>query len=583
MSDVDDTIGDKETRAHRPSDDKSSLADGTLLGDYRIIEELGRGGMGVVYLAEHIHLKKNYAVKVLPESLSGKPDFVDRFYTEGRVMADLKHDSIVQVHTMSVQGGVHYLIMELVETDAGRGVTLDDYLEENSGKLPPDEVADIVTQICSGLQYAHNYRNAEVKEGVVHRDLKPGNILLGRGGKVKIADFGLAKIIGAEFIMSSIHKSRSASVGSQPTQRHGNKGKYKKTTSGSILGTYDYMSPEQKNPLRADQVGHRTDIYSLGVMIYRMLTGEKPEGRFKLPSETDATIPKFWDVIIDVCLQPKPRNRYRNCTEIIQGIPTELPVEARVGIPEQPTFKKRITNSIGMELVYIEPTGDKGFMMGSSLPPKKVWKHFGGDAEWHEDERPLHKVILTKGFYFQTTEVTQRQWTAVMGANPSYFKGNDLPVEQVAWHDAQNFIKKLNEKEGTNKYRLPTEAEWEYSCRAGSTTVYYWGYAMNDKYCWSDDNSEGETHPVGRKKPNTWGLYDMSGNVWEWCEDRYEVDYYDSSPDKDPRGPRSGKFRVLRGGSWNYLPGNCRSAGRGGDYPGNSMNDLGFRIARAPD
>ena len=271
MSDVDDTIGGNETQAHPPSDDKSSLPDGTLLGDYRIIEELGRGGMGVVYLAEHIHLKKKYALKVLPESLSGKQDFVDRFYTEGRVMADLKHDNIVQVHTMSVQEGVHYLIMELVETDAGRGVTLDDYLEENGGKLPPYEVADIVTQICSGLEYAHNYRSAEVKEGVVHRDLKPGNILLGKkkaDGRygIKISDFGLAKVIGSDYVMSSIHERLSQSIGDQITDAA--RAKYRKSSSGSILGTYEFMSPEQLDPQRAGQVDHRSDIYSLGIIIY---------------------------------------------------------------------------------------------------------------------------------------------------------------------------------------------------------------------------------------------------------------------------------------------------------------------------
>ncbi len=236
---------------------------------------------------------------------------------------------------------------------------------------------------------------------------------------------------------------------------------------------------------------------------------------------------------------------------------------------------KNITNSIGMEFVYIPPTGDEGFMMGSPATEKS-----------REKDEKQHKVILTKDFYLQATEVTQKQWKPVMGANPSYFKGDNVPVENVSWNDARKFIEKLNEKEGANKYRLPTEAEWEYACRAGRKTAYYWGDTIDGKYCWYGKNTWGvgqeHAHEVKKKRPNAWGLYDMSGNVWEWCEDWYDEEYYDKSPGEDPQGPRTGDFRVLRGGSWLDDPRYCRSAFRIKYYPDFTFNGLGFRIARAP-
>ena len=243
--------------------------------------------------------------------------------------------------------------------------------------------------------------------------------------------------------------------------------------------------------------------------------------------------------------------------------------------------RKKITNNIGMTFVYIAPTGDEGFMMGS--PPTEKGRY--------SDEKQ-HKVILTKGFYLQTTEVTQKQWKAVMHTEPwkgkSYVReGPDYPAVCVSWNDAQQFIEKLNEKGGTNKYRLPTEAEWEYACRAGTKTAYYWGDTMDGKYCWYAGNAydvgQKYAHEVRDKRPNAWGLYDMIGNVWEWCEDRYDEDYYDNSPQKDPTGPGTGEVRVLRAGSWNLNPRKCRSAYRNGYKPHAALDLNGFRIARDPE
>ena len=185
-----------------------------------------------------------------------------------------------------------------------------------------------------------------------------------------------------------------------------------------------------------------------------------------------------------------------------------------------------------------------------------------GSEKGDNDEKPVHKVTITKPFYMGKYEVTQEQWEAVMGSNPSNFKGAKNPVEQVSWEDCEKFIGKLKEKVSGRDFRLPTEAEWEYACRAGSTTDYCYGDGDEslDEYAWYYGNSESKTHPVGQKKANAWGLYDMHGNVWEWCSDWYG-DYADGAV-SDPKGPESGSARVLRGGSWGGNARDCRSACR---------------------
>jgi formylglycine-generating enzyme required for sulfatase activity len=226
------------------------------------------------------------------------------------------------------------------------------------------------------------------------------------------------------------------------------------------------------------------------------------------------------------------------------------------------------TNSIGMEFVLI-PAGE--FLMGSD-------KEKDQDADDHET--PQHRVRISKPFYLGKYEVTQALWEAVMGSNPGKFKGRSNPVEQVSWEDAQEFIKRLNAKEGHNRYRLPTEAEWEYAARAGSTSTYSFGDDAGQlgRYAWYGENYQsGSTHPVGQKEPNAWGLYDMHGNVWEWVQDWYGE--YPRNDVTDYRGPSSGSYRVLRGGGWCHVAQLCRSARRDCDTPDDRDYDLGFRLA----
>jgi formylglycine-generating enzyme required for sulfatase activity len=224
-----------------------------------------------------------------------------------------------------------------------------------------------------------------------------------------------------------------------------------------------------------------------------------------------------------------------------------------------------------MEFVLIS-AGE--FMMGSDDSNK--------DAYF--DEKPQHKVTISKDFYLGKYEVTQEQWEAVMGSNPSWNEGLKNPVEKVSWDDVQEFVELLNKKEGTTKYRLPAEAEWEYAARAGSTTIYSFGDddGQLGYYAWYYGNSGHKTHPVGQKQPNDWGLFDMHGNVWEWVQDWYGENYYRQSPSSDPTGPTSGSDRVFRGGSWSGDAGRARSAFRDFNSPGYRNYNLGFRLALSP-
>ncbi len=227
-----------------------------------------------------------------------------------------------------------------------------------------------------------------------------------------------------------------------------------------------------------------------------------------------------------------------------------------------------LINSSGMKFIYIKPGT---FQMGS----------YNGE----DDERPVHDVVISKGFFMQTTEATQAQWRFVMGSNPSSFKycGDDCPVETVSWLDAQTFIKRLNKQNVNMKYRLPKEAEWEYACRAESTTKYCFGSdnISLDDFAWYRNNSENMTHPVATKKPNAFGLFDMHGNVYEWCQDWYSRSYTPAQT-TDPEGALSGSYRVNRGGSYDDFARFSRSSLRYGLLPSERRDLVGVRLVAMP-
>jgi formylglycine-generating enzyme required for sulfatase activity len=232
-------------------------------------------------------------------------------------------------------------------------------------------------------------------------------------------------------------------------------------------------------------------------------------------------------------------------------------------------------NSIGMEFVKI-PAGES--MMGS----------LSNESGRYDDESPVHKITIKKPFYLGKFEVTQKQWNKVMGSNHSSFMGENLPAENLSWNDVQKFVEKLNHMEGTDKYHLPSENEWEYACRAGTTTRYYFGddEPKLEDYAWYINNSAGSTHAVGQKKPNPWSLYDMHGNVAEWCQDNYNHHNYSynlnySGASLDGGAWEDGSnIRIFRGGSWSDYARNCRSSNRNYHFSGLTCSSVGFRVLR---
>lgn len=251
------------------------------------------------------------------------------------------------------------------------------------------------------------------------------------------------------------------------------------------------------------------------------------------------------------------------------------------------------------------------FWMGAPEEETKGLAKDDDEVGWFAAEHPRHQVVITRGFWLFDTPCTQALWEAVMGDNPSRFKSSDRPVEQVSWNEVQDFMSRINARIPGLALSLPTEAQWEHACRAGTETALYNGpieiLGQNnapalDPIAWYGGNSgvdfelpEGEdsslwpekqyrhskagTHPVGKKRPNPWGLYDMLGNVWEWCVDGWRA--YGSGPEIDPRGPMdAGAGRVIRGGSWSDYARNCRSAYRDRGGPGFRYSPLGFRCAR---
>jgi formylglycine-generating enzyme required for sulfatase activity len=232
----------------------------------------------------------------------------------------------------------------------------------------------------------------------------------------------------------------------------------------------------------------------------------------------------------------------------------------RSSAPSRPT----VTNSVGMELASVPPGR---FVMGDATVP---------------DGRPPHPVQISRPFLIGTTEVTQAQYKLVVGDNPSQFPGDTRPVDSVTWDEANTFCEKLTARAGEQSagrlYRLPTEAEWEYACRAGTETAFSLGPTLPGTLANTGRSGIHATLPVGTFSPNPWGLYDVHGNVWEWCRDWYGTQQFAVSKATDPTGPQAGTRRVARGGSWETEPAECRSASRGAFAPDERSTTLGFRV-----
>jgi len=495
---------------------------------YTVEEKLGQGSFGAVYRVYDKELEIEKALKIIPEAISNDKEAMISLRKEASIMAKLNHTNIVHIYDFHYSGDIKYIDMEYVE-----GESLTDIKTAKPGKkFTEKEVKKYAIQILEGLNYAH-------KKNVIHKDIKPQNIMLDKSGKIRIMDFGIA-----ESVQGSM--SRLENTGSS--------------------GTLVYMSPEQ---IRGKDVGKEADIYSLGATLYELLSGNPPfhqgDITYQIINEKPEEIKGIseqMNIILQKCLKKEIKERYSDCEEFRKDL-----LNKGIAKENSKIKPKTIINEYAGEMIFV-----KGgtFSMGSN--------------DGYKDERPIHKVTVDD-FYIGKYEVTQKQWKEIMGSNPSYFKGDNFPVEEVSWNDVQQFIKKLNQNTGKH-YRLPTEAEWEYAARGGVETIHessqtkYAGSNNIGDVAWYDSNSGFNTHSVGTKQANELGIYDMSGNVWEWCKDWYGKYYYRNSPQNNPQGPNSDKYRILRGGSWSNLANRCRVANRVRFYPDYTLDFIGFRLVQ---
>ena len=551
-----------------------------LLVDYRILHQIGFGGFANVYEGTNVD-GVSIAVKVPKIKFDETVDSsqLDKFSCEAEIWDKLEHENIVGIYASDIRP-VPYIAMELMG-----GGSLKELMKNHD--LTLDEAYHIMQQILQGLSYAHRMAS-------VHRDLKPENILFTSNGVAKITDWGIGKF------MASAGKSHTMGV----------------------KGTPDYCAPEQFAPHDYGRVGWETDIFQVGVMFYEMMTGINPFAGEELvecmgkvltynpepPSLHNPDIPEELDNVIMKAIAKRKEDRWESgavmlneLKRVISGKVSRGPKCSECGNVIDSGNRKlrckdckkyfcetcegwinKVTAYRGYKVKTDHPLCEDCYDEAVDSSKKRI------DAYIKKNEKPKKLSnsigmkfvpIPGKNYYMGKYTVTQKEWKRVMGATPwkgkSYVKeGDDYPATYISWNDCQQFVKKLNSKEGRNRYRLPTEEEWEHACRAGSTTKYCFGddESRLAEYAWYNDmdNDRYGDNPkkVGQKKPNKWGLYDMHGNVWEWCQDWYDDDR---------------EYRVYRGGGWCGTAGYCGSSFRFRSEPGNRNNNLGVRLVRSSD
>jgi len=588
--------------------DGGGFGPGSILGPYTLLEPLGRGGMGQVWKATDG--KRAVALKVLPPEFRGNSAAIAQVDEAFQMVHSLTHEHICK--TLGLFDDPHHgphLVMDYIS-----GITLTEFQLRGGfpkRRLPVELVVEILLPVAKALDYAHKkliqLADGDEREGVLHRDVKPDNILVvlrdNRPREVWLIDFGLA----AE-IRSTMTRHTNVAVDTR--------------------GTRPYMSPEQLKGKRHQWDG-RTDQYSLAVVAYQLLAGHLPfdcDDEFSLMMAINQETP---DLISDVPehvnaallkgLAKTKGERFATCVEFLSSLQTipKLPAVSRQSRDDKEPTADYVSSTSGLALVSI-PSGR--FLMGSP----------DVEEDRSSDEGPQHEVEISS-FLMGRFPVTQEEFQLVMDRNPSDFRsvlGMDtscFPVECVSWFDAIEFCNRLSERDrlapsyrileiqrredqsienavveiipvnsrevAIRGYRLPTEAEWEYACRAGSTTPFHFGSALNgDLANVAGDFPYGTTIPgpvldrtslVGSYPPNAFGLHDMHGNVWQWCYDFFNVTAYDSRSGTtfNPL-VLSGSNRVLRGGCFAVDALCARSASRWSGLPNYRSEDIGFRVVR---
>ena len=534
---------------------------------YRLIKEVGRGSFGDVWLVRDESLDLEMALKVY---IALDERGVSEFKGEYKITYALNHSNLLKANYFDVYESHPYLAMPYCPVST----------TELIGKMDEPTAWRFVHDVAGGLAYLHS-------KSIVHRDIKPDNILRNEDGDFVITDFGISLKMRSTLRRNSTRKM-----------------------DADIGGSFSYMAPElfSANP----QAVAATDIWAFGVSLFELLVGELPffgqgGGMLLRGAELPEVHGDFSDDLKSLVRSCLSKDTWERPTAEQLS---DYAVKRQKGEPAAFRWDRQEPQreAEARKTVVLKEVGGSGFMNGLQDRPKEMEVReirvgnvqfrmmpvaggvfrMGADEKqgaWAAaDEKPLHEVALSD-YYIGQYPVTQGLWREVTGRNPSNNKaGDDYPVENVSWKDCQEFIKKLNDRTGL-AFRLPREAEWEYAARGGrqSRGFLYSGSDDADEVAWHDGNSSlgfgkgAKTHPVGQKKPNELGLYDMSGNVWEWCQDWYGE--YTAETQTDPAGPASGRYRVLRGGSsWsNAKYGRVSFRFDGG--LGYRSSSVGFRLA----
>ena len=602
-------------------------------GKYKIIAMLGQGGFGITYLAENTMLDGKVAIKEFffkdyckrDEETShvtipteGNREIVERFKTKfikgARTIFKLNHPNIVRIHDIFEENGTAYYVMDYIE-----GESLND-LVKRRGAIPEAEAIGYIREAGSALTYIHG-------KNLNHLDIKPGNLMKRKdNGKVQVIDFGVSKQYDSTTGNQTSTTPVRISHGYAPIEQYQKNGVQSFSPQSDVYALaatlYKLLTgitpPEAMivqdeglpvEDLRAKGVSARViNAIDAAMQTRRKRTQSVAEFLRNLESKDEG---ESTELTADIQKTEEERRRKEEANRkareeaarmlkqeeanrekrkkrdktILWAVVAVIAIvwviigvsQLSGGSSSEPQTEvedsctvysnsnhQRILQELADHMVYVQ---GGTFTMGATSVQ-------GSDAE--DDEKPAHSVTLSS-YYIGKTEVTQELWQAVMDSNPSKFKGDRKPVEQVSWNDCQTFISKLNSLTG-KKFRLPTEAEWEFAARGGikSKGYKYSGSNTLDDVAWYLENSGETTHEVGTKSPNELGLYDMSGNVEEWCNDWYGN--YSSSPSNNPTGSGSGTYRVGRGGCWLNSDWDCRSSYRDRNTPDDRYNDLGLRL-----
>lgn len=533
-----------ELKRRRRAGPQLKAGDFLLDGRFKLLERLGHGGFATIWKGLDRHRHAVVAIKVLHGQYADDRTRRERFFRGARQMATLRHPGIVQVLEERLEEeGYFFFVMEYLAGGDFHQAVLHDRIAR------ADRLVAIAT-VGDALQFAH-------KKGVIHRDIKPANIVLDQGQNPKLTDFDLVRALDT--------------TGG--------------TRTGSRMGSWVYAASELMD--RPQEAGVPADVYGLGMTAVFALYGK------------DLTHDVIRDAVGFVqALDASPaikqilqRAIHRDCKERYPTV-TEFSRAWRLALEREKETRDANFSIVKKREDWQEPTQPTPFrdrFPDNTLGPEMVWLPGGtftmGDEQSDQDsEKPAHSVTLSHfgiGRYPVTFAEYDRFCEAMHREKPDdQGWGRELrPAINVSWDDAQAYCQWLSNQIGQD-YRLLTEAQWEYACRAGSDAAYCFGDDEKplDFYVWYWRNSEGQTHPVGGKRANVWGLHDLYGNVWEWVWDWYGP--YLKEPQNNPSGPDTGSSRVFRGGSWSDGTVYCRSAVRDWFDPSHRDNYLGFRLAR---